>query len=375
MTDPSVALDRDALYYPYIHVRDVDWLKATLLCFPRVHRMVPKDFQLEDPKAISEFRDVEGPRGPLLAEVDPYEYGVYRAHERLYDKIREHDVELYERYRRENALQEFGAQIDDFQIHKAKSPALINYLKEIDLAWNSDDDDESPWVCMHPSLLDAIMSTVAIAHSKEAGFDIVTDNSDIHHTVLAAHEDEVFDVLLGRPRQSRLPAATETADQLAEVVMTTAFDVRKLSARQIADLLKDGKDLRRFKDRLMPIAARMPEIQDSALRKKRLEEMSKEVVSEWQKYRKSLPRFAADAILDASNLKFPDIMGSIIAAGASGYLVHAGLGIGIGLLAYSGLQVYRKFQDAQDSPFKYLSRIEKAGATLVLPHGGATGAA
>jgi len=27
----ETALDRDALYYPYIHIRDVNWLKATLL--------------------------------------------------------------------------------------------------------------------------------------------------------------------------------------------------------------------------------------------------------------------------------------------------------------------------------------------------------
>ncbi len=29
----GVALDRGALYYPFIHIIDVNWLKATLLCF------------------------------------------------------------------------------------------------------------------------------------------------------------------------------------------------------------------------------------------------------------------------------------------------------------------------------------------------------
>ena len=40
----GVALDRDALYYPFIHITDVNWLKATLLCFPRVRRMVPQSY-------------------------------------------------------------------------------------------------------------------------------------------------------------------------------------------------------------------------------------------------------------------------------------------------------------------------------------------
>jgi hypothetical protein len=40
----SAILDRDALHYPYIHIRDVNWLKGTPLCFPQVRRMVPPDF-------------------------------------------------------------------------------------------------------------------------------------------------------------------------------------------------------------------------------------------------------------------------------------------------------------------------------------------
>src|SRR5713101_1427192 len=37
----SVVEERDALYYPYIHIRDTNWLKRTLLVFPHVVRMLP----------------------------------------------------------------------------------------------------------------------------------------------------------------------------------------------------------------------------------------------------------------------------------------------------------------------------------------------
>jgi hypothetical protein len=36
------------LYYPHIHVRDIDWLKCTLLYWDRVRRIVPDDFPPDD---------------------------------------------------------------------------------------------------------------------------------------------------------------------------------------------------------------------------------------------------------------------------------------------------------------------------------------
>jgi len=48
----DVAVDRDALYYPFIHITDVNWLKATLLCFPGVRRMVPESYVPTDSEAV-----------------------------------------------------------------------------------------------------------------------------------------------------------------------------------------------------------------------------------------------------------------------------------------------------------------------------------
>jgi hypothetical protein len=66
----TIALDRDALYYPYIHIHDVNWLKSTLLCFPSVHRIVPEyghDASLGgDSPEIQQFCKIVGARGPLL---------------------------------------------------------------------------------------------------------------------------------------------------------------------------------------------------------------------------------------------------------------------------------------------------------------------
>ena len=58
--------DMDALNYPYIRVRSVDWLKRTLLIFPHVVRMTPAYHAPADDPEVANFLRMEGRRGPLL---------------------------------------------------------------------------------------------------------------------------------------------------------------------------------------------------------------------------------------------------------------------------------------------------------------------
>ena len=87
----SDVLDRDALYYPYIHITDVDWLKATLLSFPQVRRIVPRGFDLNDSAEIKPFRSREGARRPLLAEEPAELEGAYLAQRRLKERLEKTD--------------------------------------------------------------------------------------------------------------------------------------------------------------------------------------------------------------------------------------------------------------------------------------------
>ena len=95
----EVALDRDALYYPFIHITDVNWLKATLLCFPGVRRMVPQSYVPTDSDAVREFCDVEGPRGePLLTRVDLFSPDARAAEERLLATLEKQDSRIRSRF-------------------------------------------------------------------------------------------------------------------------------------------------------------------------------------------------------------------------------------------------------------------------------------
>jgi len=75
-----------ALYYPYIHVQDVNWLKAALLYWDAVRRIVPANYHREDQQEVRQAV-AEG----LLLDTDPDDYK-----ERAEDRFRASVIPLVE---------------------------------------------------------------------------------------------------------------------------------------------------------------------------------------------------------------------------------------------------------------------------------------
>lgn len=363
---PLPALDRDALYYPYIHIRDINWLKATLLCFPQVRRIMPAGFLATDNAEVRQFASVKNARGePLLSyeytDTSSVESPIRAAQERLLKILKQHEEAIRRKYRPPSG---------DFRIHTGKVMyELSDYLIQNSLARHTAKpagylEDSGNWIALDYRLGEAIMSVIAIAIARHKGLDIVTSSGAVHHALLVLDENELFAQLLGTPRVSSDPSAAEIADELAMVVMTSHFDLHKLSAEHIGELIRNGKDLRAFKTALMPIAESIPGIVDEHEREEKLKHKAVEVIEEWTKYKKSLPKFAFDALLDVSEIKFPDIASAIL-AGGTGLALASGTGLAIGLLAWKGFQILRKFKEQASGPYSYLSHIQDAGAALV----------
>lgn len=95
-------------------------------------------------------------------------------------------------------------------------------------------------------------------------------------------------------------------------------------------------------------------------RERRLREAAKQVLEEWAKYKRSLPRFALEAIVDASEIKFPEIGAAMLGGGTTGVQLGAAAGLSIALLTYAGLTVFRKYRDKAESPYQYLNQIRKS---------------
>src|SRR5688572_31872030 len=83
--------DKKALYYPYIHFRDIEWLKATLLCFPQVSRMAPSGLKWQSSEVADPFRNLTNEKGERLINeiyLDPWKDSpTYKVQERLLKKL------------------------------------------------------------------------------------------------------------------------------------------------------------------------------------------------------------------------------------------------------------------------------------------------
>jgi hypothetical protein len=377
----AVALDRPALYYPYIHVRDLNWLKGSLLCFPQVRRILPAGFPVHDQWEVQEFTQMSGSTGqPLLVSefTDDFslESPIRQAQARLLKVLQDNDEFIRQKYALTPSPVTFHEPefVDPegiaYQIHTGKmmydlaEHLLSNGLAAKTTKPHSYLEKYGQWVFVHHVLGEAIMSTIAIAIASGKGLDIVTSDSTLHHALAVLDEDEVLARLIGAGAQRRDSSTAEKVEELAELVMTTCFDLDKLSPAQIGELVSNGHDLRAFKTALIPIAESLPEIHDPVERERRLKDKTAEVMGEWKKYRKSLPKFALDALLETTELKYPELAAGIM-LGGTGMAFASGLGLAMGLLTWKGLGIWRKYKEHAASPYSYLSKIERAGATLV----------
>jgi hypothetical protein len=375
----SVALDRDALYYPYVHIKDVNWLKATLLCFPNVRRMVPTNYAPDDSDEIREFCHTLGPRGDaLLTDVDLFSEAATVAEEDLLRKLKRNDAFIRSRYSKRKTIAQLGPTTGLFSLHNEKIISdLYLYLMEggpeDSLAWWTEHPDDRPvrhgeghWLALHPALGSAILAVKALAIAENLGLDIVTDSSEVHHTVVSRRREDIFNALIGEPSPSQPPTAVGVVDDLAEVVMATNFDVSRLSAKQIAELLADGKDLRRFKTALIPIAASIPTIRDSKEREQRLRAAAADVIAEWEKYKKSVPRFALEAVFGAGEVKWPELASAGVGGGITWHVAGAA-GFGIAAVSYAGLKVWQGYKKENVEPVQ-LPKQNCAGPETIIPY-------
>jgi hypothetical protein len=357
------ALDRDALYYPYLEIQSVNWLKATLLCFPHVRRIVPGGYHPDDVAAIKPFLETKGIGDlPLLSNEAPVGDSCFAEQERLAEKIRDAADLFRRKFSRAAAQNQYPAGWSQYRIYYLKLHGpLRDTLLDLGLAW----EDESEWYSLHPRLGRAVMATIAIALANDKGLDIVTGHDTTHRSVCTQEQSDVFDELVGTLRHGPPRPSPEVVDELAGVFMSTYFDLSRLSAPQIAELQKDGKDLRQFKDAVREVAQRIPDIPNAAERRRRLTAEAKEIYSRWRKYRKSLPKFAFDALFEAGDVKVP--AGVAAALGAAFLPFGLAAGIAVGFVAYAGVRVWRKYRAGVQSPYQYLNRIHKKGGTLVVP--------
>lgn len=160
---------------------------------------------------------------------------------------------------------------------------IVRALSDSRLAWPStravNPDD---WVCVHPDLGSALMSYLALAVAGNEGLDVVTDRPQLHETLIAEKEEDVFTKLLHLPDSEHGGSGEDLTDDLGQLIVTTAFDVSVLDAKDIVGLLNRKKDLRSFRQKIAAAAGEIPPGTGPEERIERLKVKKDELIEEWK---------------------------------------------------------------------------------------------
>jgi hypothetical protein len=306
------------------------------------------------------FSEIPEPEDSLLRwmEKDDWEEDhVKTAQDKLLTKMQANEELLIRRFSQRATLDQYTRGEPNTYLLHVKKPgeALRMYLENRRLAWRYPSHLmeragllSADWVGMHPRLGEAILSMVAVTMANKEGFEMVTNDFSVHQTVLSNDPGFLFESLI-QTEPPPVPDRQHTVHQLAQLVMTTAFDVSQFSARDIANIIRDGNDLRRWKKAIKRVVDDLPMSPDPSAREKALKNGAQQILNEWREYRRSLPKVLAGAFLELSAAAY---------APTKSLVLGEALGLSIGVLAISGIRAYRAVTEGIKNDYQYLSRID-----------------
>jgi len=395
--------DQDALYYPYIHLRNEEWLKTTLLYFPHVIRMIPPNYRLNDSLFVTELTQTRGRREePLVGGYELDSWVAYQAGLRLADRLKTdaQNPVFRTRFSRTATKTRWGND-SVFQIHRDKLGWEIwHALQETELAWRSSTQDPEVWIALHPLIGETVMATAAAAVAKDQGLEIVTDAPHIHGVAACRDEETIYQTLVygasSRPQGTEQPNIGEPITlRLAHLVFANRFDLSQLTVRELAAMSREGDALFDFRRMLAERVARIPRMDSETRREQYLKELAKAIVEEWDSRRRTLSKFMKRFIgagpLEEGKGPITDLVkslmpaaltsvagtGATVAAGTTAgavttatllttAAVAAAPGLAVGL-AFYGVKTWRALGEEQRSgPLRYLSLLKEQGAALIL---------
>jgi hypothetical protein len=405
-----MAWDTDALNYPYIRIRNVEWLKRTLLVFPHVARIAPSYGSPPDDPEVAIFRDLVGRRGPLLRNVNLDDAGIWddqiELMTRMSETISMDDKQFVRRFGREATLgnkalvQESMSLWEDrsegrtFQLHGQKVVSeLLRFMFENGLAWHPDNSHGYGYVEMHPRLAEAVLATLAFACAKNEGLSLVTEFPQVYGRTINRSKEEIFQSCLDlAPSRDEIVGHEPASASLVEFVVHQRCDVSKLTPETLLALNKDWDAIGAFKDSLEKMTTDIPPgIGDPSILHQRLREKADKMFARWKEDNKNLPQrlkdlFSGDA--DEAGKVLGKLVekgfgegatgtggaavggGGLVAAFSGGHLTYhallgAAAGFAVAVIMRTGKNALAMRQKLKEDPFRYLTMMEEAGVSYV----------
>jgi hypothetical protein len=188
-------MQRPGLYFPYVHIRDDNWLKVAALYWPSVRRLLPDDYHRRDSPTARVFLDAE-----ILRNED-HRAQLHALEPQLLDALRNDEARLVREYGLARAYADWDGQTDwdDRPLHlnyplRPTTPALAwihvsrvpftvaQRLSMLGLARHGHEGEDLghigpqvDWLGMHPKLAAAYLGTVAARVCEANRYQPVTD--------------------------------------------------------------------------------------------------------------------------------------------------------------------------------------------------------
>jgi hypothetical protein len=389
-----MVLDRDALNYPYIRVRDVNWLKRTLLLFPHVVRITPEWGAPPDEPEVAEFARLAGRRGPLLRSANLTEPFVWQAQRQLVDEIHR-QIELHPQflltYDREatwkqssNLVRQAGSLWGDrllglpFQLHRFKLLGeLLEFLLKNKLAWVPERLHGNGYIEMHPRLGEAVMATLAHACAYSEGLQLVTEFPSVYgRTIRLSKKD-----LLSGCLSPSLPAQLDPPDGLLEFIFYQRCNPQKLTPARLQALNKEWEPIANFRSALEELAKSIPPgIQDQRILRSYLDDSANRVFAAWTRDQANLSSYVRELFGEGLLAEPTKALGKIaekavgegfataalVGGVTSQYMLGAAAGCAVGLIMHAARSYSSMKNKADKSPYRYLTMLHDDGVGFVV---------
>lgn len=388
---------KPGLYYPYIRIRDVRWLQATLLMLPRLYRLVPETFSPWDDEPTQAFATTWRDDGKALLEPANLEAGrVQQAIEALQNRLEQdsQDRRFVARFNKEITRKNLTGDDLGVQLHRLKlSEKLVHLLISKKLAWEPvrkepTDPDGSLYIEVNERLGEAIMSTIAIAAADFHGADIVAEprSEQLHACLVEKQLAEVYDAWLhptGYPEQPR----RRTGELIFEFFVDWACDIHKLTPARIMELQGEQKAVASLLAELNRLGGHL-QIGDPAELEKELKGLIRQVLDEWEGSRTQGKRFMTEFLgkgVGAPGVEFLKkllekglapgtsgtaaglLTGKVLGGLTVGGLIGAAAGLAIGVTVHGVASFIEADKMGKTSPRRYLSMLTEAGVAIRVP--------
>jgi hypothetical protein len=377
-----------ALYYPYTHIRDPEWLKATLLLFSQVRRMTPVPGVQADDGPILKFTQVYAEREPLLVSAFLGAERVAAAQIELAERLRNdaQDPQFRDRFGQSATQSIQGADDCGFQVHQAKlHENLKSALWETGLAWRPGSpepyDPGLEYVELNPRVGEAVMATIAVACAMGEGLDIVGDSRSglLHDCLTRKQPKDVYDTWL-KTAGGMAPPPQPYDRELFEFVVTVACDTTNLDIQKLAEMGENREPIRELMRALGERANNMVAMDRGKDRAEQFRDETADILRAWKANRANAgnywKRFFGFGVVETGGKlleKFIDtaahIAPGVLTGGMAGLLLHgallaSGAGVGIGLFTHAAKTNAQVRAKDRESPYRYLTLIEKAGVAF-----------